>query len=224
MTELMRRRRALMGVASQGGGGLPAEYQQVEWIGTDGNPYIDPEITLTNGDVRMRMRAYVADFGSYGRFLCGQGSGSTMSAWGAALFAGTSGKIYIRSGSVTNGLDVAISRNTYFTVDASLSAGESQNATWGILIDYNGATYSGNGTMQTIGYAGKKWYVARPGTGGFGLFGRICSAECWNNGVKVFDGVPCYRKNDNVIGMYNLVDGVFYTNAGTSSFTKGADV
>ena len=38
------------------------------------------------------------------------------------------------------------------------------------------------------------------------------------------DFVPCYRKSDNVIGMYDLVNNQFYTNAWTWTFTKWADV
>lgn len=37
----------------------------------------------------------------------------------------------------------------------------------------------------------------------------------------IFNLIPCYRKSDNVIGMYDLVNDVFYTNAGTGSFNKG---
>lgn len=33
--------------------------------------------------------------------------------------------------------------------------------------------------------------------------------------------IPCYRKSDNVIGLYDLVNNVFYTNAGTGTFTYG---
>ena len=33
-----------------------------------------------------------------------------------------------------------------------------------------------------------------------------------------------YRKSDKVIGLYDVVNGVFYTNAGSGTFTKGADV
>ncbi len=36
--------------------------------------------------------------------------------------------------------------------------------------------------------------------------------------------VPCYRKSDSVIGMYELKSGVFYTNAGSGSFAKGSNV
>lgn len=35
--------------------------------------------------------------------------------------------------------------------------------------------------------------------------------------------IPCYRKSDGVIGMYDLVFGVFYQNSGTGEFLKGAD-
>lgn len=35
---------------------------------------------------------------------------------------------------------------------------------------------------------------------------------------------PCYRKADNVAGMYDIVNGVFHTNAGTGEFIVGPDV
>ena len=36
--------------------------------------------------------------------------------------------------------------------------------------------------------------------------------------------IPCYRKSDNVAGMYDLVSGEFYTNAGTGEFIVGPKV
>ena len=36
--------------------------------------------------------------------------------------------------------------------------------------------------------------------------------------------IPCYRKSDNVTGLYDKVNGVFYTNAGTGSFARGTNV
>ena len=45
---------------------------------------------------------------------------------------------------------------------------------------------------------------------------------------KIYDGtslirnyIPCYRISDNVVGLYDLVNDVFYTNSGTGSFTYG---
>ena len=52
-----------------------------------------------------------------------------------------------------------------------------------------------------------------------------------NTSKLVMDLVPCYRKSDGVIGMYDLCGNVcpltgtaFFINAGTGSFTKGSDV
>ena len=41
------------------------------------------------------------------------------------------------------------------------------------------------------------------------------------NNEIIFDLVPCYRKADDVRGMYDLVNGVFYENKGTGNFEKG---
>lgn len=56
--------------------------------------------------------------------------------------------------------------------------------------------------------------------------GRIYSVVIEDmTGNALMELVPCYRKNDSVIGMYERVTGVFYTNAGSfGTFTKGADV
>lgn len=42
--------------------------------------------------------------------------------------------------------------------------------------------------------------------------------------VLVRDFIPCYRKSDNVIGMYDLVSNQFFTNQGTGDFIVGSNV
>ena len=42
--------------------------------------------------------------------------------------------------------------------------------------------------------------------------------------VHIYDLVPCYRKSDNVIGMYDTVNNQFYTNSWTGTFTKWPNV
>lgn len=42
-----------------------------------------------------------------------------------------------------------------------------------------------------------------------------------NNVIKL---IPCYRKSDSEIGMYDIVNNQFFTNAGTGAFLKGADI
>jgi len=44
----------------------------------------------------------------------------------------------------------------------------------------------------------------------------------WTTLVRDF--IPCYRKSDSVIWLYDLVNNQFYTNAWTGTFSKGNDV
>ena len=53
---------------------------------------------------------------------------------------------------------------------------------------------------------------------------KIYSMDITIDGVKERDFVPCYRKADNVIGLYDLVYNEFYTNQGIGTFTKGPEV
>ena len=50
------------------------------------------------------------------------------------------------------------------------------------------------------------------------------SIKIYEQNVLVRNYIPCYRKADNVIGLYDKVNGVFYTNAGSGTFLKGSDV
>ena len=43
-------------------------------------------------------------------------------------------------------------------------------------------------------------------------------------GIPIRDLYPCYRKSDNVIGLYDIVNEVFYTNGGIGLFYKGPNV
>ena len=52
---------------------------------------------------------------------------------------------------------------------------------------------------------------------------RVYYFKIYESGTLVRDFVPCYRKSDSVIGLYDLVNDVFYTNQGSGTFTKGSD-
>ena len=52
----------------------------------------------------------------------------------------------------------------------------------------------------------------------------ITPTKIWENNELKYEFIPCYRKADNVAGLYDLVNGVFYTNAGSGTFAVGSDV
>ena len=53
---------------------------------------------------------------------------------------------------------------------------------------------------------------------------RIYEYKTYSDSDITQDFIPCYRKSDNVIGMYDTVEEKFYTNQGTGVFIKGPDV
>lgn len=55
--------------------------------------------------------------------------------------------------------------------------------------------------------------------------GNIYSVKFWSDSnTLIRELYPCYRLSDSVAGMYDKANDVFYTNAGSGTFTVGADV
>lgn len=53
---------------------------------------------------------------------------------------------------------------------------------------------------------------------------KLYACKIWDNNVLVRDFVPCYRKSDWEIWLYDLANNQFYTNAWTGTFIKWARV
>ena len=47
------------------------------------------------------------------------------------------------------------------------------------------------------------------------------SIKIYESNILVHNFIPCIHNNDNTPGMYDLVDGIFYTNQGTGTFIAG---
>lgn len=102
------------------------------------------------------------------------------------------------------------------------------------LIEYNvnnrSVLFDGisKGNVENIGSTSKTIYLFCRNyntTGDERLYSnaRIYSCKLYDNSILVRDFVPCYRKSNGEIGLYDTVNGVFYTNKGTGVFLKGAD-
>lgn len=56
-----------------------------------------------------------------------------------------------------------------------------------------------------------------------GFNGKIYEFKLYENDILVRNFIPCYRKSDGEIGLYDKVNNKFYTNAGTGEFIKGGN-
>lgn len=79
------------------------------------------------------------------------------------------------------------------------------------------STYSGTDVKLGIfkmGNSGNSWWS------GDAQSGKLYACEIYGDGTLVRDFIPCKNAN-NVVGLYDLVNKEFYTNAGSGSFTGG---
>jgi len=80
----------------------------------------------------------------------------------------------------------------------------------------------GSGTSDVV------WYMfARHNGSNVDNYAKIklYSATIKDNGKVIRNFIPCYRKSDNVAGLFDMIEYKFYTNQGTGAdFTLGPDV
>lgn len=209
------------GVVLWRAGRLPPEYQEVEWIGTDGNSWFVSDFTINSLD-KFTVHYTYATTGAY---MFGA-DGPNGEGVNAPRFCHRHASLIINKDTTSGN----------FTLFGFLSDGAFHS--YKIVCEHEGAVsaYKGGEYLTGNTFYNAKNY--RP----FGVFcnnyGLAPSSHKASSGSKlselrfvddttgkdVFDPIPCYRKADGVIGMYDLVSGTFYTNEGTGSFTKGADV
>lgn len=61
-------------------------------------------------------------------------------------------------------------------------------------------------------------------TARYGTQIRIYQCKIYEGQTLVRYFIPCYRNSDNVIGMYDIVNRIFYENVGTGTFNKGNNI
>lgn len=70
------------------------------------------------------------------------------------------------------------------------------------------------GAFSEDSYANAKWFFQ----------GRIYEMKIINAGVLYRHFIPTMRKSDNVVGLYDKLNNVFYTNSGSGSFVAGNNI
>lgn len=181
---------------------LPNTYQQVEYLEASGTQYID-----TNFTPNINTKAYAEFYVS--TIPCGlysSDSGASLST-NFSSYISSGGKWRFGSGSAT----VPISNNTFYT---------SIQDKIGITI--NGTNFYEYDTTITDFTSTRTITLLRTNTIGFK--GKIYKFKLYDGNKIVRNFIPCYRKSDDEAGMYDVVNGVFYTNEGTGDFVVGEDV
>ena len=232
---------------------LPVAYQQVEYIQNSGSvQYLDPDI-YPDSDTHVHIDYAITSYSNMyeqGRifgcwnegYTTSSGSGtpdytfryvlyasSNRNQWGLAEFGGSgfgnqgdyfnlinSSRLNVRTKVdylapggkfLVDGVEVASTTKTFSNYDAYLGKNKTYTKSKIFIFASQWLNRSYSNTMAY--YSGE-----------FKLYHFTVS----QNGTAVRDMYPSYRKSDNVIGMYDTVNKVFYTNQGTGTFYKGPNV
>lgn len=202
---------------------IPSEYQEVEYIQTTGTQWINTGIAPSN-DIRIKTDIEVSQTGQdkavFGLYVIGTEATSISNAYhltpySSKWYYGTNGG---QGSAGTYSPVVGTRYNIDFNCDSHghiLINGQNITA-------YD-ETYGGGSYSNPI--IGISWRGYSAGATRKGQF-KYYSFEMYNKSTQqcIRNFIPCYRKSDNVIGMYDLITQTFYENAGTGTFLKGNDI
>lgn len=207
-------------MANAGGGLLPKEYQQVEYLESSYTQYIDTLYTPTTNDLRIVTRLNVLREGnSDDRFFGSQRlSTCALVPW----FYGSTGTKplgLIAAGTSYYLGQVNTNYNTIYDIDVTANNGRLTGDYCGYTLNTTYSDTVGNKLSIYIFAANLNQTINK-----YKCYARFYKFEIYSGGEQRFNGIPCCRKSDNKPGMYDLVTNTFFTNAGTGEFTVGQDV
>lgn len=183
---------------------LPTGYTQVDYIESTGTQYIDTGIV---NSANIRIVDCVSSEGSdafSGATLSNDWTNNSRFKWGS------NGNVYYGYASNSPSIGNA-SLDTYYIYDL---ANGSQK-----INDIEKTTY----TLSVFSQYTITLFCLRQGENV-----NLSSSSQRRKYTKIYDNnnivrhfIPCYRNSDNVVGMYDLINNVFYTNQGTGTFNYG---
>lgn len=212
-------RRLMLRNISGGDGGLPSGYQQVEWISTSaalGNAFINTAYTPHIGD-----EVYLK-FSPASMNQCCPCSAGTGTYQFIAITQGN-GQTYIRAFSNSAAaFTLGYRANSELELHSSKDGG-TYKTLFKNISDGTQHTYT-NTTIAELDGSAINLYLFRRRNNNSIYSGKIFAFWAKDSGGNfIANYIPCYRKSDGVIGMYDTVSNAFFTSANSGTFTKGAD-
>lgn len=189
---------------------LPSGYTQVDYIQSTGNQYID---TGVNADKNLRVEMNTS-------FISPTSSNQT---FGAIKTGSPNIRYHVLCGNQKIALWVNDSTYVVGDLDSDKHYYDINPSESYVKFDDTTITIPSNIGDTTLNF----WLFGRNSTGSI----YMCAMKLWTckmyyNNVLVRDFIPCYRNSDNVLGLYDIVNNVFYPNnsSSTIAFTYGSTI
>lgn len=188
---------------------LPAGYTELEYIESTGTQYIDTGFK-PNQDTRVTLDAEVltrkAQMSFFGTRV------STSSKRYEFITNSSSGDSFYSPYNNSAQTVISLANNRVY-ID------KDKNTTYVNGVSVATATYATFQTTHNLYLCA----INNNGTSGYLSSVRIYSCQMYDNGTLIRDFVPC-TNTSGTVGLYDMVNGIFYGNAGTGVFTAGVEV
>lgn len=187
---------------------LPEGYTQLEYIQSSGAQWIDTGFAQNqNSRFVVDFQLVVAPTGSYAWIFEGRDSGPKNRH--GVYATKSNGKWYGGYGATIKNTEIAYNLESRITVDFDKNI---------LKIGQTPVTFSVETFQSTTTTA---LFACKTG-GSVGNYSavKLYSCQIYDNGNPIRDFVPCIDPT-GAVGLYDLVAGKFYGNAGTGSFTAG---
>ena len=196
---------------------LPTEYQEVEYIESSGTQYINTGVIPTV-DTGVKVRGHFTSIqkdkdniilGASDQTGFANGKPYSVDPWSDKVYFPFGGF----AGDSTDTITITQTKNKQYEYTLNyMDSGKASVDTLQITLPTRTSVTSnalylfclnGNGTAGYYAHFALEYLQITQGTS------------------VIHDYVPCYRKADNVAGLYDLVTGTFLTNAGSGTFAVG---
>lgn len=193
--------------------GLPLGYTLLDYIESTGTQYIDTGIK-GNQNIKVDIDFIVVDNGNFWPFGA-RTTANTMSfaIWSSTGIINGAFRVGFDNTSGYTGSNGSAQKNTRFRVVHSKDGTHINDTLVWTVSDYSDFTTTNN-LLAFATYDGTT--IQKTAT-------KLYSLKLWNNGTLVRNFVAA-KDSNNVVGMYDLVSGQFFTNQGTGTFTAGDPV
>lgn len=188
--------------------GLPNGYTELEYIESTGTQYISSNVFgdyADNLSLKVVTTITKAPSTTYYGADCLLQTAINTAGWG-----GTDRSSVKKS---FGQKDIVITTFINKTETVSINGEQIDSKIWDEATNYRNVLIG----IFKLGANGGGWYNLPS------IYAKLYSCQITKNGTLVRDFIPC-ENSSGVVGLYDLVDSEFYTNAGTGAFTAGPEV
>ncbi len=190
---------------------LPSEYTEVEYIESTGTQYIDTNyVPNTNTAIEIQYQITALDNSEEQSIFA---IGTTADSVNKYSFSYNNSNLYFRF----SNCEITNADSTYLNINKTTIYLDRTN------VKYNDTTIANfDGELSLPSDLASTLYLfAKQSDGSVGNYfvGKIYKCIIKENDSIIRNLVPCYRNSDNVAGLYDTTNNVFYTNSGAGNFS-----